>query len=419
MTLPVRHLPVLQNWDCHGCTDCCRTYQVHISDEERQRIEAQGWSKLPEYQGIDVIVREGSRRRPRYRLGHHKDGTCVFLGDGGRCKIHEKFGGPAKPLTCRVYPYMLVPAGDHWRIGIRFACPSAANNLGRPLTEQTKDIRELAAEYQKQEFVGGRTLRPPPLHGRQTVPWEDLFLFAQALGAIMQRRSERVERRLRKWLALASLCREAQFEKVTGPRLEEFLGIVLGALEDEVPEDAARIPPPSWAGRLLFRQILVLFTRKDIGPQKGRASRSRRALFSAAVRFARGTGPVPPVNSLLPETTFEALEAPAGLAPAECEEILERYFLMKVHSLQFTGPTNFHMSFWDGIEALVLTYPITMWLARAFSAQPRKEALVQALRIADDSFGFHPLLRSRRQKLGQRILSFRGEVPRLVAWYSR
>jgi signal transduction histidine kinase len=39
MGLPIRHLPVLQNWDCHVCGTCCKEYQVSVTDEERRRIE--------------------------------------------------------------------------------------------------------------------------------------------------------------------------------------------------------------------------------------------------------------------------------------------------------------------------------------------------------------------------------------------
>ena len=31
MSWPIRHLPVLQHWDCHGCTTCCREYQVYVT----------------------------------------------------------------------------------------------------------------------------------------------------------------------------------------------------------------------------------------------------------------------------------------------------------------------------------------------------------------------------------------------------
>ena len=47
MGMPVRALPVAQNWDCHGCTHCCRSYHVPVTAEERKRIEAQGWEADP------------------------------------------------------------------------------------------------------------------------------------------------------------------------------------------------------------------------------------------------------------------------------------------------------------------------------------------------------------------------------------
>ena len=36
MGWPVRHLPVIQQWDCHGCGECCREYEVHVTEAERQ-----------------------------------------------------------------------------------------------------------------------------------------------------------------------------------------------------------------------------------------------------------------------------------------------------------------------------------------------------------------------------------------------
>src|SRR5262249_7511901 len=148
------------------------------------------------------------------------------------------------------------------------------------------------------------------------------------------------ELRLRKWLALAKLCRQARFDKVTGKRLEEFLGIVMAALDDEIPADPFSVAAPSWVGRVFFRPLFALYIRKDSTRYRGRASRNRLTLLGAALGFARGTGPVPSVNTLLPDATFEEIEAPLGPLPPECEDILERYYSMKIHSLQFTGATN-------------------------------------------------------------------------------
>src|SRR5579859_2179645 len=130
MPMPVRHLPVLQNWDCGGCTDCCREYHVHVTDEERARIDGQAWEKEPGFADLPLFVNDGKWRKPRYRLNHDSTGACVFLGENGRCRIHAKFGSSAKPLACRIYPFVLIPAGDHWRVGLRFACPAAARSEG-------------------------------------------------------------------------------------------------------------------------------------------------------------------------------------------------------------------------------------------------------------------------------------------------
>src|SRR6476619_6180165 len=121
MAWPVKHLPVIQNWDCHACGQCCKEYEVIVTDAERERIAAQGWAGDPAVPPGPLFVRTGSRRGGLYRLNSKPDGACIFLQDNGMCRIHAKFGSAAKPLACQVYPDVFVPVGDHWRIGVRFA----------------------------------------------------------------------------------------------------------------------------------------------------------------------------------------------------------------------------------------------------------------------------------------------------------
>ena len=90
--------------------------------------------------------------------------------------------------------------------------------------------------------------------------------------------------------------------------------------------------------------------------------------------------------------------------------MLTRYYRVKVESLQFCGPTNFHMPFWDGLESLALTLPAIGWLSRIFAAggRPPDEAVTEALRVVDDNFGFNPLLGQGRQKFALKLLSCAG-----------
>src|SRR4051794_15373784 len=99
----IRHLPVLQNWDCHQSGSCCKEYQVTVSDEERKRIEAQGWDRNADLGGLEPFKRIGPPWKRRYQLNHRADGSCVFLSEQGRCRIHERHGFQTKPLPCRLF----------------------------------------------------------------------------------------------------------------------------------------------------------------------------------------------------------------------------------------------------------------------------------------------------------------------------
>jgi lysine-N-methylase len=419
MSWSVRNLPVIQNWDCHGCGECCREYEVHVTAAERARIAAQGWENDQAIRDTPLFVRTGPWWRRKWRLNtRQSDDGCVFLNEQGRCRIHARFGGPAKPLACRVYPFTLNPAGDHWRVGIRFACPSVTDNLGRPVSAHRDDLKDYGRGLEEREGVADRATAPPPLRPGQQVPWSDVGRFVSAVLRIIERTDEPIDFRLRQCLALAAICRMAKFDTVAGARLDEFLDLVTQSCAD-IERDAAAVGPPGWIGRVLFRQVVAVYSRRDFGPRQGISKKGRLALFWAAWQFARGVGRVPQTHGLMPEGTFEQLEAAAGPLPEASARLLDRYYRVKVESYQFFGPTNFNAGFWDGLESLTLTFPATMWLSRLFGDRPRDEAISQALRIVDDNFGYNRLLGLQRLRMGIRLMAARGELSKLIAWYSR
>lgn len=417
MPLPVRTLPVLPNWDCHGCSDCCRTYHVRVTPPEKERIAAQKWDVEPEFAANPPV--EWDDKEKMHRLAHKPDGTCVFLDPDNKCRIHAKFGSAGKPLACRLYPFVLLPAGDHWRVGIRFACPSAVAADGRPVAEHKKDLTEYAKLLESERGKMG-DIPPPELLPGQSVPWPDVVRLAEALSGLLAPPNLPVEHKLRSVLGLATICRQARFDNVKGQRLAEFLELVsAAAAEDTPPREQVR--PPGWVGRTVFRQVVALYSRKDKGQNAGgMASRGAFGRVRAAWRFARGTGTIPPIHGLLPETTFATAESPAGPLPAESEQLLTQYYRTKLESLQFCGAGNFGLQFWDGLDALLITFPAIMWLSRVLAAagRPRVESIALAVRIVDDNFGYNPLLGSGRQAWGLRTLRQKDELPKLIAWYS-
>jgi lysine-N-methylase len=99
--------------------------------------------------------------------------------------------------------------------------------------------------------------------------------------------------------------------------------------------------------------------------------------------------------------------------------LLERYYLVKLSSLQFCGPPNFNLPFWSGLEYLALTLPLILWLTRALAPLPPGEAVQKALLLVDNHFGGNPLLGFRHNLYSVRTLARRGDLERLIAWYSR
>jgi lysine-N-methylase len=423
--MQVRSLTVLQNWDCHSCGDCCRSYAVPVTDEERKRIEAQGWEQLPEFQGVPYFTKRGGE----FYLNHRADGGCVFLGADNLCRIHAKFGSAGKPLACRIYPFLLVPAGDHWNLGLRLACPSAAESKGRPLSNQLADAREYAAFFEATSAKGVEGAAAPPLQGSQIVPWGDVARVASAFSRMLADEADPFERRWRKVLFVVSMLKKATFDgggdpkkAVTGARFGELLQVLAQAADDDEPRSAAEVPAPGWVGRTVFRNLAAVFSRKDHGAEKGTAQRGPLSRVASAVRFARGRGRVPKVHLALPDdATFAAGEVPLPALPDDATALLSRWHRVKIESLQFCGAPNFGLGVWEGLESLALTFPAAMWLARVFASggRPVEEAVTRAARMVDDNFGFNPLLGSVRQKFALRMLGNRGELPRLVAWYGR
>jgi lysine-N-methylase len=392
------------------------------------RIEAQGWSNEPQFQAIPLFVRSGGWLTSTYRLNHRSDGACVFLGPDNRCRIHVKFGVAAKPLACRIYPYSLVPAGDHWKLGLRFACPSAAEDRGRPLAEHLAEAHDYAAALLADENTNPIPVAPPVLQGSQRVPWGDVFRITTAISKLLANTTDTVERRWRKVLFLVSTLRLARFDgggdvkkAITGGRLSELLHVLSQAAEDEVPVSPDLVPPPGWVGRMVFRPLAALYARKDSGSERGSAQATAFGRLLAAIQFARGTGRVPPIHAAIPRATFADATQPLPELSDQVQSVLTRWARVKIESGQFCGPTNFGLGIWDGVESLATAFTAVMWLARVLTAGQRAtdDAVTLAVRIVDDNFGFNKLLGSARQRFALRLLSSRGELPKLVAFYGK
>lgn len=426
MSRPVVRLPLIQNWDCHACGDCCTDYVVPVTAAERQRIEQQGWSALPEFQSTPLFIRSSpwwKFWRRTYRLNQGPGHRCIFLNDKKLCRIHDQFGFETKPLACRLYPYILVPAGEQWRVSMRYACPSAVANKGRPLSSQSEEIAGMAREMETWGDFPRRGsllhLPPPPLSRHQALDWPDWQQMINLFIATLRDPHDAFPRRMLRCLALMRVLKSAKLSELQGKRFQEFLRVMSPAVDADVPRQLERMAGPGWIGRVLFRSSLALYLRKDSGVRIGVAKKGRLALVLSTLRMVLGQGQVPLLQGGLPDQSFAQVEEPLGeLHPASLEA-LERYYEVKLDSGQFCGRMYYGMPVWEGFTALAMTLPIIFWTARLFRRLGQPESVFKAISVVDENFGYHPLLGSRRQRLALGILESRQELDRLIAWYGK
>lgn len=410
-------LPTIQNWSCHNCGGCCRQHVIEITNEEKQRIEGQGWDKQPDTQGQPIILSDGKV----HRLAHQSDGACVFLDDKGLCRIHAKFGEPAKPLACRIYPYAFHPAGDEVAISLRFSCPSVVENKGVAVEQQNKVLQEIARQVVPANF---REVQPPDITPGEQTTWDDFLQFADMVDAVFAEDTPVLVAILRS-LMVADLLEEASFRKVSGDRLTELLQLIaqsaLMAVE-KVPDK--RSEPKSVAKRHL-RMLVAQYSRHDTMADKDAGFGGYWSRLKTSLSFTRGKGAIPCVREDIGSAEYAAIERPFTIEDeSAADEILRRYFQVKLQGLHFCGAAYYHVPFVEGLRALLLVYPAVMWVARwKASSESRTvistEDLVTALTICDHNHGYSEMLGLRASRVRVQLLARMRQLAPLCLWYSR
>ncbi|MFM7113279.1 MAG: YkgJ family cysteine cluster protein [Planctomycetota bacterium] len=418
----LRPLPVLQKWDCHTCGTCCKEYLVTLSDSEKQIIENQKWDIATELAGHQPFRQSGWPWSRKTHLNHRPDGSCVFLDEGGLCLIQKKHGYSSKPLPCRLFPWILVPSGNRWQVGVRYACPSAAENKGRPLALHTPDLEAFAEELVKREGIApsptsSDLASAPSIQGERTTDWDRFRLALDCVLGLVNSFPNDIGKGLGATLIWGSHVRESKLNSLDHPGFSEIIRVFADLARGEIGAGPKKASKPSWVARMLFRQLAAVYTRKDHGPKRGIARQGPLTRLGAILRFSWGNGLVPRLHAWMPDGSFDDGEkASTPLSESEQDD-LKRYYSMKLFSGQFCGRANHGLSMIDGLEALALTLPVILWIRRLGKIGESRGTLLKALSIVDDHFGYNKLLATPAYRVMTRILGSRSEISKLIYWY--
>ena len=359
MTLPIRILPIVEQWDCHGCGRCCRGTLIRLNDGDRERLREQNWEQHPEYRGQKIVVRRGLLKRD-YFLAKRKDGCCIFLTADGRCRIHGEFGLAAKPLVCQMFPLQLVPLSEYAFLTLRRYCPSAAADQGRKLEEHLEEAGRMA----EQGGLAAKPGIPPPLFGRQPPSWQHTLPVAGRLERMMCDDRYPLVRRLTHGLLFCDHLDHCRLQRLSPDQFEELLTVLETAAVQDTPDLFRQRRPPRLSAGMLFRQVALEYARLHPKFMIESSWRERWRLVVAALAFARGRGPLPAMHDCFPLTTFEALERPLGPLEADVLRPLTAFFEATAASKHYAAPGRPGWSLLDSFRALALTYPLAL-MARA------------------------------------------------------
>lgn len=397
-------IPETQNFTCHSCTHCCRTYIVTVTDEERERLLRLGWEEKLNLPADKLFQRiEVGGGREKWRLEHDESGACVFLSENGLCRIHAEFGENAKPMECQIYPFTFVQTGNRVRVNLRFACPSVAGNRGKPVSEQQRALERLANRF----LADAEKPSSPVLQRDITLTWEQTDAIAQAFIAAIADESLDFTARMLCTSQLLEILRHVP----SADRVNDFSRYQPRLAEGIKAEGTQRIKPKHGT-RVMFRQLAAIYAKKE-GSESGWSN------FISALSLIAGKGELPQLQPHLPKARFEDLERPIGSLDDESIELLTRFYRVKLSSLAFFGDAHFGYTIIEGLGALLLTYPLILYFARWFAAgkEVLHPSVSQAVQLIDAAYGYRRALTLMAQRKRVELLTQEGTLSRLIAWY--
>jgi lysine-N-methylase len=394
MQLPVL-MPRLseQRYSCHGCGDCCRDFTIELRGEDFERVAAQGWEKeLGEPFWIEFAGRRWLRQR--------EDGACIFLGEGGRCRIHAKHGLEAKPVACQLFPFSFAPGPRGVSIGVNFACASVRRSAGATLASHEAEIRRLqAAVPEACERMPLADLAPGVPATEQEIDAVsralDRWLGDDAISATV---------RLEGFAWIAQSLHEAQLVRVRGDRLAELLDTLVRAAPDELPLLPATAPGTR-AWQLIRHAVFGRVEDPKIADLR-RTGRLRGVLaqWRRSRAWSRGQGVAPRIAGW-PELRFESMEhAPrlfGGSQAAAIDALLRRWLRATVLGGRAWGPGLYGLPVNQGVALVALNAICVAWLACARAAgrgEVGLEDVGEAIGRVDRTSGRAPWLASSGER---------------------
>jgi lysine-N-methylase len=402
-------LPILEQWDCHHCTACCRETTIQLNLDDLSRLKQQRWDQHPQYRGIKIL-RRASWLTGAAVLAHQADGSCVFLTESGRCRIHEVFGPDAKPFMCRLFPLQVVTTDREACATVLRSCPSAAADRGRPLDQHLTFLKRLLGD----NFERRATATAPPILRRTKRNWNDFYRLVEALQRLLVDSRLPLVRRLVHALRFCTLLEQCKLSRIETESIAELTRLLEQAASHDVGKLFQDRQPLAPSTARLFRRLGAHFIRCFPGGRPSRTIFDHWRVLRLSGRLARTTTLFPELHPQFPAVEVDRLERPLGPLAADVLQPLSRFYESHAVSKRYilAQPTRPVV---DSVRRLVFAFPMALWMLRwlAVDREPVAEDMAQIVVALERGFVLPALNRAAG------FMAESGQLERLLAWYSR
>ncbi|MEW6278403.1 MAG: YkgJ family cysteine cluster protein [Candidatus Eremiobacterota bacterium] len=139
------HFVENQRFECRDCSRCCRGWGIVVTEGTRERLRGSQLELRILQEHGQALVDNPDGGLPS--AAKQPDGACVFLDERELCRIHSEFGGRAKPIGCRQFPFLIRPTPDGTFVAASFYCPRIQENVGQDLSAYAGEIDLLMEDF--------------------------------------------------------------------------------------------------------------------------------------------------------------------------------------------------------------------------------------------------------------------------------
>ncbi len=376
-----------QRYSCKRCGRCCKRFNVRIEPHEIERIKALDWGDEPHPEDFYETI------HGHYYFKRKPDGGCVFLDDNGVCTIHARFGFDVKALTCRGYPMNIIStAPNELSVLARMDCPAVLEGFGEPLVKQQRDISKLVSEMTfGNGFDDGE---------RAGLTRPAIDFLSRELHRVVRDTQLELPRRMLWIFNLCSQLKRLGPSFVSDTKTMETVWMNLLRKGATAAHNAPVGLPLSMMLRLVFRSWLSFYCRRD-EENVSRTIAVRLRNFQRNFRFITGSGSWRDMGFEHPDISSNR----AGLFTSTLENRGDEetwkpfldFLVNRLDTLQFFGAAYYNINFYKGLQALLLTYPLSLAIAKVHAAADGRRALIQkdvfnAVLAVDHAHGRSPAL---------------------------